>query len=80
MLTLSLVKGKNYEIMSDDYFKITIFQDEEELPAVKVWLILCMTHNYDSFKEIKWDKQQGGIPFPQNDVLPGDQILSITRG
>ena len=27
------------------------------------------------FKEIKWDKQQGGIPFPQNDVLPGDQIL-----
>ena len=49
-----------YTVDSKDSFDITIYEDQQGIPAVKA---------------IKWEKIQGGLGFAETSILPGDQIL-----
>ena len=59
-LRLTLVKGQMYTVDPKDSFDITIYEDQQGIPAVKA---------------IKWEKIQGGLGFAETSILPGDQIL-----
>jgi len=60
------ITGKDFKIEPTDSFEVQLYLDENDIPC---------------FKSISWTKLQGGVPFQQNSILPGDQLLSmIHRG
>ena len=62
-----LVTGKDFKIEPSDSFEVQLYADENDIPC---------------FKSVSWKKLQGGVPFQQNSILPGDQLLckSIKSG
>ena len=62
-----LVTGKDFKIEPSDSFEVQLYADENDIPC---------------FKSVSWKKLQGGVPFQQNSILPGDQLLckSINSG
>merc|ERR1712131_150346 len=60
------ITGKDFKIEPTDSFEVQLYLDENDIPC---------------FKSVSWKKLQGGVPFQQNSILPGDQLLSmIHRG
>jgi len=60
------ITGKDFKIEPSDSFEVQLYADENDIPC---------------FKSVSWKKLQGGVPFQQNSILPGDQLLSmIHRG
>ena len=57
---LILVTGKDFKIEPTDSFEVQLYLDENDIPC---------------FKSVSWKKLQGGLPFQQNSILPGDQLL-----
>ena len=57
---LILVTGKDFKIEPSDSFEVQLYLDENDIPC---------------FKSVSWKKLQGGLPFQQNSILPGDQLL-----
>ena len=55
-----LVTGKDFKIEPSDSFEVQLYADENDIPC---------------FKSVSWKKLQGGVPFQQNSILPGDQLL-----